>query len=622
MIVIVIIAIFAFSIFAVVNISWITNVLKETTDEKMYNETEKFSNQISMIFENAEGAVDSLCADIKNTFDVYEQKQDKSYIERYIKKYDPVFRDSLVDIEDAIGLYMTFDPELANWKGAYEIWYSYDKTGRIKLTDALNNGVYLEAFEDVDAPNMQYYFDAVKNPNNGIWTTPSMDPDINEMTISYSRSAYHNNDLIGVVGTDISTDHTTDVINDLDIGDDGAVLLLNKDNEPIISGKGAEAMKLMNSDEFRDLCQPFMKNKQDGMFSITWNGEQMKTSFSTLSNDWILALVENEKTLYMPVNFTRTLIIVLCTILALLSIVAIYLLLRKVSDPMNKAVNLLKGTVLDEHMEAEDTANVTNEDDLEYLVQKAVEKQRISDIMLANQSKLASVGEMMSNVTHQWKQPLNSINIIMGNLKDDIKYGEFNEQKTKKAVEKVESLAQTMSSTINDFSNYLKPDSTLDEFVINDVIIAALGIVEEKMKMEKIQAEFRPEDTYVSFGHKNALFHVILNILTNAIEAIQESEAKDGKIQISIKRYEGDSGKIYININNNGPHMDPHITANMFKPYYSTKTDGSSSGLGLFISKTLIEESMNGVIDIKNVETGVLCSILIDGQSGGEDGKS
>ena len=267
---------------------------------------------------------------------------------------------------------------------------------------------------------------------------------------------------------------------------------------------------------------------------------------------------------------------------------------------------------LDNQVEEREATGIKEESDIELIVRKAMKRQRMNDIMLANQARLASVGEMMANVTHQWKQPLNNINIVMGNLKDDIENGQISEEEALLAISKVERLTTGMSDTLTDFSDYLKPDMKLVAFNVNHVIEAVLDLFKDKIKTRNIQVNVKGEEGLMSYGYKNSLYHVILNIVDNAIDAIDERGSEGGIIDIAIRRETGKCGRISVEIFNNGVQLSESERENLFRPYYTTKGSSDGTGLGLAISKHFIEESMAGEISLENYKDGVRCVILIN----------
>lgn len=582
---------------------------------------QKFANQISMVFENAEGSVDTLCAEISNRFDIGEQLRDPSYIKKYMEEYAPVIKDALADIEDSQGLYITFAPEITDRQGPYEVWYSYDKNGRLTYTDAMNNGIYYESFEDEEFPTMQYYFSAVANPGEGVWNEPYLDTDIDEEVIAYSRAVYSGETLIGVVGTDIYTRHTTDLISDMRAENDGMVLLMDSSNNMIISSDNMSKEDMPGSGRLWKTITEKMEGKDDGAFDVDCKGETMRISFSKLSNDWKLAIINYEDKLYSTYNNMVAIVISLSVILLVLLSMAIYFAVRHFSSPVDRAVKMLHMMELDNQVDEGEATGIKDEGDIELLVKKAVKRQRMNDIMLANQSRLASVGEMMANVTHQWKQPLNNINIVMGNLKDDIENGEFSEEEALIAISKVEHLTTGMSDTLTDFSDYLKPDTSLVTFNVKAVADAVLELFRDRVKTRNIQVTVSGDESLMSYGYKNSLYHVILNVIDNAIYAIDERGEGNGRIDIEIRRSRDKSGRVVIEIFNNGIPLSESERKNLFRPYYTTKDSKDGTGLGLVISRHFIEESMDGEISLENYNDGVRCIIIINEKEEGNDGQ-
>lgn len=614
------IAFFAFAAYVTVDMIAFSKVLKRTMDDKIRYENCQFANRLSMIFENAEGSVDSLCADIKNEFDVDSQMRNSSYINEFIYEHSPIIRDALIDIEDSQGLFLTFAPEITDKQKAYEIWYSYDKNGQIINTDPTSNGIYYEAFDDSDIPTMQYYFNAIDSRGEGVWTEPWYDSDINEELITYSRAVYSGDTLIGVMGTDIYTEYTIDFISSMEVENGGMIFLLNENNDQIISSSNVKKTDILESEEFWDTMAQNMCGKNSGLFDVEWNEELMRVSFSQLSNDWKLATVHYKNKLYSTYRSMLSIVVILSILLTAMLLTVMFFALRHFSSPVDKAIELLNVMDLENQIEDEDTANIKGEDDIVLIVKKAMKRQRMKDILIANQSRFAAVGEMMANVTHQWKQPLNNINIIMGNLKDDIKNGNMNEDDALLAVQKVETLTVGMSKTLSDFSDCLKPDVEVVAFDVKTVVEAVLDLLKDKLKARNIFVSVKCDEGLISYGYKNSLYHALLNVINNAIDAIDDKKEHNGIIDISIKRSFIIEKKIVIEIFNNGVQLSEKEISNLFKPYYTTKGKKDGTGLGLAISKSFIEDSMNGEISLENYGEGVRCVITINEKEEHYDG--
>ena len=606
------IALFIFAMFATIETMAFMRVLKETTDDKLLYETRQFANQMSMVFENAEGSVDALCAETAHSFDMQRQMADPSYVKEYMREYAPVIRDALVDIEDSQGLYITFAPEITDRDGAYEIWYSYDSDGVIRETDAMSNGIYYESFEDEDYPTMQYYFDAVKSPGEGVWTEPYLDSDIDQETMAYSRAVYADDMLIGVIGTDIYTAYTTDLISDMEVDNEGMVFLMDEDNHQIISSHSGREAGLSEDDRFWKGLTGKMESRSSGDIDVSWNGEDMSVSFSQLSNDWKLAIVNYEDDLYRTYENMLGIVVALSSLLVVMLAVGVYLAVRYFSSPVDRAIKMLSMMDLETQLDKGELTEIRDERDIEEVVRKAMKQQQMKDIMLANRSRQASAGEMMANVVHQWKQPLNNINIILGNLKDDIENGDLSEDDALAAISRVENMTTDMSETLRDFSDYLKPDREIVSFEVRKVIEAAVGLLQDKIRTRNIIVTIEGGEGLRSGGYRNSLYHVILNVVNNAIDAIDEKGEAGGQIAIKVGRAEDRPGKIEIEIFNDGVPLSESSAGRLFSPYYTTKSGSEGTGLGLAISKHFIEQSMGGDIRLENYRNGVRCVMTIN----------
>lgn len=612
MIAITISAVLVFTTFAIVSIMWTSNAMKQEIADRTYYETTKCANQISMIFENAEGAVDAISANVLCSFDMEKLKKSEAYLQAYLNTIAPMIERTLLDIEDAKGLYITFCPALSENKGIYEIWYSCNDKGEIVPTDATVNGIYLEAFSYIDAPHMQYYFEAVKNPMKGIWTDPGYDPDLKEEVLTYSKSVYVDGILVGVVGVDIATNHTTDVIGDMHVENDGSVFLLNAQGNLIISSKGiTEEAKDMFSQNISQSGFLSANMKENGTTQIFTGKQPLLVSYAKLSNDWRLVILNNEKTLYASINFFKSITICMAVILTIFTIMVVFIAMQKFSSPVKKATELLKIMELEGQFDEAKKEKIQNEDDIENLVRKLMKQQREKDIFLAHQSRLAQAGEMMTSVAHQWKQPLNNINIIMGNLRDAYFYGELTQEFLSTTVERTEALVESMSFTIDDFREYLKPGVKKENFSVNRAIAAVLTLLCDKLKVNNIEVDFQSEEEFISYGYKNALYHVVLNVVTNAVDAILESDQGNRYMKITINARAQYENQIAIEIYNRGNPIPNEVKDKVFTSYFTTKNERGGTGLGLTISKNLLEKGMDGTILIDNVEGGVRCSIYI-----------
>lgn len=250
---------------------------------------------------------------------------------------------------------------------------------------------------------------------------------------------------------------------------------------------------------------------------------------------------------------------------------------------------------------------------LEHKVEEETNKRIEKDKFLIHQSKLASMGEMIGNIAHQWRQPLNQlslINITLDTLmrKDRLKLDIF-----EKYFEQTNSIIQSMSQTINDFRYFFQPDKEISVFTISDIFDESLKFLREGLNRHFIDIEIGEYSDYEIVGHKNELVQVLLNLVNNSKDAIVSTHKEDGKICLSVERDE----YIKIKLQDNGGGIDDEIIDKVFEPYFTTKFKEEGTGIGMYMSKMIVEQSMGGTLYIENRNDGVLVTIILP--LGGKD---
>jgi PAS domain S-box-containing protein len=206
--------------------------------------------------------------------------------------------------------------------------------------------------------------------------------------------------------------------------------------------------------------------------------------------------------------------------------------------------------------------------------------------LLQQQSKLASMGEMIGAIAHQWRQPLNAINLNIQNLYDDFEDGLIDEEFIEKFISNNVKIIEFMSKTIDDFRNFYKVDKHKIEFDVKKAVEDVINIQLAQMRNHNIDISLKG-DGYVINGFESEFKQVILNIINNAKDAILEKKIENAKIEIEIER-----GKVIIKDNGGGIHKE--TIGRVFEPYFTTKEEGKGTGIGLYMSKMIIEENMHG----------------------------
>lgn len=227
--------------------------------------------------------------------------------------------------------------------------------------------------------------------------------------------------------------------------------------------------------------------------------------------------------------------------------------------------------------------------------------------MLFQQSKLAKSGEMIANITHQFRQPLNNLSYILLNLKKRYDKESLEKEYFDKKINQANEQIEYLSKTINDFKEFYFPEKNREIFLIKDSIENALSIISADLKKYNIQCNtiFNTFEDIKIFGIKNELSQVILAILSNSIDALKDIEKPIINIEISTN-----SAEVIINLSDNGKGIPKQIIKNIFDAYYTTKETGT--GLGLYLVKQIIEKSFQGKIEVKNLKEGCCFSLFIE----------
>jgi|GEM_PF-4986101 len=239
-------------------------------------------------------------------------------------------------------------------------------------------------------------------------------------------------------------------------------------------------------------------------------------------------------------------------------------------------------------------------------LQREVQKNLEQERLLIQQSRLAAMGEMVHNIAHQWRQPLNALSIIISNIKDDYDFKELTPETLEKAVNHSRRLLQKMSTTIDDFRDFFRPDREPGEFDVAHAIDDALFIMEASLKNNNISLEKHYSPGLIVYGYANQFAQAVLNIIANAKEALQGQDRPDSMIRI---RLEQAKGLAILTIQDNGGGIPMEVLPRIFEPYFTTKELGS--GIGLYMTKTIIERNLHGTITAANSGEGVLVTITL-----------
>jgi len=241
--------------------------------------------------------------------------------------------------------------------------------------------------------------------------------------------------------------------------------------------------------------------------------------------------------------------------------------------------------------------------DLERKVTNALKENLKQQEILQYQNKLASMGEMIGAIAHQWRQPLNELGLSIQNLKYDYKSNLIDEKFIKEFIEYNKKTIMFMSRTIDDFRNFFRIDKNRENFKVKDATKSVIIMLSAQLKSNGITINING-DEFLYNGLKREYQQVILNIINNAKDVLIYNKIENPMINIELN-----SNKIIISDNAGG--IPKNIIDRVFEPYFTTKEQGKGTGMGLYMSKMIIEDNMNGELSVVNSDNGAIFMIKL-----------
>jgi len=230
---------------------------------------------------------------------------------------------------------------------------------------------------------------------------------------------------------------------------------------------------------------------------------------------------------------------------------------------------------------------------------------------LIAQSRSAALGEMFDNIAHQWRQPIGAINNAIINAEFALELGGMSQDEILETFEKINTYTAFLSGTIDDFRNFSNPDKEKIWFTPHEIIRQTIGIIQGSLDANAITLSYEPDDALrltQIYGPSGEFSQVILNILSNARDALKEKQLNQSHINIDLSDTEE---TIAITITDNAGGIPEHILPKIFDPYFSTKNKTQGTGIGLYMSKTIIEKHYDGKLEAKNEGEGAVFTITL-----------
>lgn len=272
--------------------------------------------------------------------------------------------------------------------------------------------------------------------------------------------------------------------------------------------------------------------------------------------------------------------------------------LLRFSDKMEKQLHTLKG-------------------ELEKKVEEGIRRYKEQEEMMAYQSKMAAIGEMVAAISHQWKQPLNVLSLLAMNLEENFRDGSLNPAWMDRFAENHRKQLEFMNRTINDFRDFFKPDKSCSLEEVGHTVDRSLTLLKALLDKHLVEVILEGGAVRACIPH-NELCHVVVNLVKNACEA--HGERQGGKRWVRIA-HEEKEGICRLTVEDNAGGIAPEMLPRLFTPYVTTKGE-HGTGIGLHMCRFIVEESLQGEITVDNREDGVRFIVSFPRHLPGTDSQS
>jgi len=275
----------------------------------------------------------------------------------------------------------------------------------------------------------------------------------------------------------------------------------------------------------------------------------------------------------------------------------LYSIMHKTANELNLLTENLENMVNQRTKQLE-----TLNQELQIKINNAVRKEKRQNAIMNQQSRLASMGEILENIAHQWRQPLNTVSWIMNDAMIKAKLGKSDEIDLESLSKKVNNSVQFLSDTIEDFRRFVDHSDLAQTFNIKKTVDSTILLIKETLVKSNIKIELDCPNEITYKGYENDFKHVIMNLINNARDAFEERKIEDGLIFIRVYH---EKDELIIAVRDNAGGIPKPILKNIFEPYFTTKHKTKGTGLGLYMSKNMIERVKGSIeaVSILNKKT-------------------
>ena len=247
--------------------------------------------------------------------------------------------------------------------------------------------------------------------------------------------------------------------------------------------------------------------------------------------------------------------------------------------------------------------------ELEIRVEDEIKKQKAQEEILIHQSRSAEIGEMINNIAHQWRQPLNNLSLTIQNIGFKYENDVLTKEELNETIDKSKMIINSMSNTIDTFRNFFEPTKNKNLFKVEHSIENTLEILSSTLRFYNIEVVKEIIDDVEIYDYENEFSQVLLNIITNARDALVSNKIEKPIIKVNVSKIENN---VIVKIKDNANGINEEIIDRIFEPYFTTKGKGNGTGIRLYMSKLIIEKNMNGKLTVKNDNDGAVFIITLN----------
>ncbi|XPV67426.1 MAG: cache domain-containing protein [Halarcobacter sp.] len=311
------------------------------------------------------------------------------------------------------------------------------------------------------------------------------------------------------------------------------------------------------------------------------------------------SIFENKKLLEERINkYIRIVVVVSFFVMLIIGLIS-FVMSKKITEVFRKyKENVKKKELLLEDMNK----------NLENKVKVAIVEAKKKDRAMLHQSRLARMGTMLSMIAHQWRQPLSEVAGILMELETASKFKKADDAMIQESVKESNRLIQFMSYTIDDFRNFFKPDKKKVYFYIEDSCFEAISLIAASIKSNNIKLNTNIKCNYEIYGYKGEFAQVLLNLMSNAKDILIQRDIENPWIDLEVDYMDGYS---IVTVTDNANGVEEEHLEQIFEPYFTTKSSSNGTGLGLYMSKMIIEKNMGGELSVENTKDGACFKVKI-----------